>query len=68
MEHSPSEQPLVDGGQRQHPEQQPDGEREEDQREGLDEQVESDVKQRTGQLLWTRQRQIDGWSRWTGCT
>lgn len=47
----PFEQPLVDGGQCEHFEQQPDGQWEEDQREALDEQVEANVKQRTGQLL-----------------
>lgn len=47
----PSEQPLVDGGQCEHFEQQPNGKREEDQSERLNEQVEANVKQRTGQLL-----------------
>jgi len=47
----PSEQPLVDGGERQHFEQQPDGQREEDECEGLNEEVEADVEQRAGQLL-----------------
>lgn len=52
----PFEQPLVDGGQCEHLEQQPDGQREEDQRERLHEEVEPNVKQRTGQLL---QRETD---------
>lgn len=32
----PSQQPLVNGGQRQHFQQQPDSQREEDERERLD--------------------------------
>lgn len=47
----PSQQPLVNGGEREQFEQQPDGQREEDEGEGLDKQMEADVKQRTGQLL-----------------
>lgn len=53
---SPSEQPLVDGGQLQQLEQQPDGEREEDEGEGLDEQVEAHVQKRRGQLLQRERR------------
>lgn len=49
----PSEQPLVDGGQWEHLEQQPNGEWEEDEGEGLNKEVKPHVKQRTGQLLHT---------------
>lgn len=47
----PSQQPLVNGRQRQHFQQQPDSQREEDEGERLDKQMEADVKQGAGQLL-----------------
>lgn len=47
----PSQQPLVNGGQRQHLQQQPDSQREEDEGERLHKEVEADVEQRAGQLL-----------------
>lgn len=51
MPRLPSQQPLVDGRQRQHSKQQPHSQREEEERERLDEEMQADVQQGAGQLL-----------------
>lgn len=51
----PCEQPLVDVGEGQHLEQQPDGHGEKQQREALDEEVQPDVEQSIRQLLKQRE-------------